>query len=102
MASEAREAALVSKHATELSHAVGRQRDDLRCGGSTQFKHFWVGKMVAIPFVFICSTVRVYFQSSLCLVSILFVACNPMCGYLQSRSCLFAIPFVIICNPICA
>ncbi|CAM9751856.1 unnamed protein product, partial [Laminaria digitata] len=30
MATEAREAALVSKHATEFSHAVGRQRDDLR------------------------------------------------------------------------
>lgn len=29
-ATEAREAALVSKHATELSHAVGRQRDELR------------------------------------------------------------------------
>ncbi|CAN0136347.1 unnamed protein product, partial [Scytosiphon promiscuus] len=29
-ATAAREAALVSKHATELSHAVGRQRDELR------------------------------------------------------------------------
>ncbi|CAB1115098.1 unnamed protein product [Ectocarpus sp. CCAP 1310/34] len=30
LATAAREAALVSKHATELSHAVGRQRDELR------------------------------------------------------------------------
>ena len=29
-ATEAREAALVSKHAAELSHAVGRQREELR------------------------------------------------------------------------
>lgn len=29
-ATQAREAALVSKHAVEMSHAVGRQRDELR------------------------------------------------------------------------
>ena len=29
-ATAAREAALVSEHATDLSHAVGRQRDELR------------------------------------------------------------------------
>lgn len=51
-AAEAREAALVSKHAVELSHAVGRQREELRRGPAT----------ATAPLLFNSSSIR----SSIC------------------------------------